>query len=141
MAQEDLSCGLDYCLTPDIQKSVSTALTNGYAFVVLPIVHPRFKRHYIVGNTAVGGFTRSDLLLSSQDWNIRIVGKLSSHLDVDSPALNARQLHEDCMIEELNYCRGLRLPAVMLKLKGIENNNLARILQSYFSMRYVGIIE
>ncbi|KAJ0181084.1 hypothetical protein K1T71_003169 [Dendrolimus kikuchii] len=35
------------------------------------------------------------------------------------------------MMEELHYCRGLGLAAVMLPLRGINSNNLARLFQTY----------
>ncbi|RVE43432.1 hypothetical protein evm_011927 [Chilo suppressalis] len=72
------------------------------------------------------------MILSPQDWTSRLVGKLSPYLSVDSDVPLIRQRHQDCLNEELSYCRGLGLPAIMLSLTGEKSNNLARILQSYY---------
>lgn len=134
MSHQDLSCGLEYNVTPDLQACLTEALESCYSFIVSPIVHPRF-RHNCSNSDRVGGFTRSDMVLSPQDWTSRVVGKLSPHLNVDSASPVARQRHEDCLHEELMYCKGLGLPAIMLHLHGKDSNNLARILLSYYEAR------
>ncbi|XP_026725879.1 protein arginine N-methyltransferase 5 [Trichoplusia ni] len=131
MSQQEISCGLEYISTPDLQACLTEALRCNYSFIVSPIVHPRFRRPCSVAGK-VGGFTRSDMILSPQDWTSRMVGKLSPYLDVDSSSPIVRQRHEDCLNEELNYCRGLGLPAIMLAVHGRNTNNLARILNSYY---------
>lgn len=133
MSQQEISCGLEYILTPDLRACISEALLANYAFTVFPIVHPRFRRS---GGT-VEGFTRSDMILSPQEWNSRIVGRLSDYLDLDASSQIVRQRHEDCLNEELAYCRGLGLPAVMLNLHSRNVNNLARNLQTYLDSRCV----
>lgn len=132
MTQQEISCGLEYISTPDLQACLTEALRCNYSFIVSPIVHPRFRRPCSSARR-VGGFTRSDMILSPQDWTSRMVGKLSPYLNVDSLSPVVRQRHEDCLNEELNYCRGLGLPAIMLSVHGRETNNLARILNSYES--------
>lgn len=135
MLDQDISCGLDYIITPDLQQCVSDPLKFGYSFIVSPIVHPRFRRQHCGNISVVGGFTRSDMVLAPTDWASRIVGKLSPYLDVDSPCSVVRQRHEDCMIEELYYCRGLGLAAIMLSLHSENNGNLARLVQTYHETR------
>lgn len=132
MSQLEISCGLDYITTPDLQACLTEALHCNYSFIVSPIVHPRFRRQYVTNVGKTGGFTRSDMVLSPQDWTTRLVGKLSPYLNVDSASSTVRQRHEDCMNEELSYCRGLGVPAIMLTLHGRDTNNLARILQTYY---------
>ncbi|KAJ8734133.1 hypothetical protein PYW07_014684 [Mythimna separata] len=134
MSQQEISCGLEYTSVPDLQACLSEALRCNYSFIVAPIVHPRFRRPPSAGR--VGGFTRSDMILSPQDWTNRIVGRLSPYLNVDSPSSVVRQRHEDCLTEELSYCRGLGLPAIMLSVHGRESNNLARILNSYYEISH-----
>lgn len=135
MSQQEVSCGLEFASTPDLQACLTTALHSNYSFIVSPIVHPRFRRHHVMSRSGVAGFTRSDMLLSPQDWTIRVVGKLSPYLDVDAPSAVARHWHEDCLNEELSYCKGLGLPAITLTLHGRESTNLARILQCYYENR------
>ncbi|CAG4924790.1 unnamed protein product [Colias eurytheme] len=131
MAQQEISCGLEYSLTPDIQECVTEALHANYSFIVTPIIHPRFRRSFLGNRTAVGGFTRSDMILSPQDWTNRIVARVSPYLNVDSQSPLVQQRHEDCLNEELFYCRGLGVPAIMISLNSKNNVNLARILQTY----------
>ncbi|CAH0699156.1 unnamed protein product [Spodoptera exigua] len=131
MSQHELSCGLEFTSTPDLQACLSESLRSNYSFVVSPIVHPRFRRP-CAGPGKVGGFTRSDMILSPNDWTSRMVGRLSPYLNVDSSSAIVRQRHEDIMNEELNYCKGLGLPAIMLSVHGRESNNLTRILNTYF---------
>lgn len=138
MSQQEISCGLEYTAVPDLQACLSEALRCNYSFIVAPIVHPRFRRPTSAGR--VGGFTRSDMVLSPQDWTNRMVGRLSPYLDVDSPSPVVRQRHEDCLNEELSYCRGLGLPAIMLSLYGTESHNLARILSAYYETRSVSLL-
>ncbi|XP_023939076.2 protein arginine N-methyltransferase 5 [Bicyclus anynana] len=131
MSHHEISCGLEYITTPNLQECLSEALQSSYAFIVMPIVHPRFRRSHQSSVGTVGGFSRSDMLLASQDWNSRIVGKLSHYLDLDSESPIIRQRHEDCLNEELTYSRGLGLPAVMLSLHSTNVSNLARNVLSY----------
>ncbi|KAI5642510.1 PRMT5 arginine-N-methyltransferase domain-containing protein [Phthorimaea operculella] len=72
------------------------------------------------------------MVLSPQDWTTRIVAKLSPYLNVDclNPVVRAR--HEDCLYEELLYCRGLGVPAILLSLHGRESYNLARLLHTFY---------
>lgn len=137
MSQLEISCGLEYVITQDLQGCLTDALQCNYSFIVSPIVHPRFRRQYVSSAGKTGGFTRSDMILSPHDWTSRMVGKLSPYLEVDSPIPSVRQRHEDCLNEELSYCRGLGLPAIMIKLSGGINNNLARIIHAYYENRYV----
>lgn len=132
MSQQEISCGLEYTATSDLQACLTEALQCNYQFIVSPIVHPRFRRHYIAGVGSAGGFTRSDMILSPQDWNSRMVAKLTPYLDVDCNSPMVRKRHEDCMNEELGYCRGLGVPAIILSLHGRETHNLARLLNTFF---------
>ncbi|XP_049887187.1 protein arginine N-methyltransferase 5 [Pectinophora gossypiella] len=136
MSQQEISCGLEYTTTADLQACLTEALHCNYSFIVAPIVHPRFRRHYVAGAGCVGGFTRSDMVLSPQDWTTRIVAKLSPYFNVDSPSPIVRQRHEDGLTEELCYCRGLGVPAIMLSLHGRDSDNLARILHTYFENNF-----
>ncbi|CAG9783121.1 unnamed protein product [Diatraea saccharalis] len=132
MSQPDISCGLEFSITSDLQACLTQALHSNFSFIVAPIVHPRFRRQHVLNSGKVGGFTRSDMILSPQDWTSRLVGKVSPYLNVDSEVSLVRQRHEDCLNEELSYCRGLGLPAIMLSLTSQKTNNLARIIQSYY---------
>lgn len=133
MSQE-ISCGFEFITTGDLQGCLTEAMQCNYSFIVAPVIHPRFTRQLSASSAKVCGFTRSDMVLSPQDWTTRVVGRISQwDVDVESPVV--RQRHSDCLIEELNYCKGLGLPAIMLPLHGKESNNLARIILSYYETR------
>ncbi|KAJ8736847.1 hypothetical protein PYW07_000118 [Mythimna separata] len=129
MSQKNISCGLDYKSTPNLPACLTEALRCGYSFIITPIVHPRFRRPC---SGFVGGFTRPEMILAPKDWTTAIVGRLSPYLNVDSRSSGVRERHEACLIEELSYCYGLILPAIMLSVHGRESYNLARILNSFF---------
>lgn len=134
MSQPDVSCGLDYITTSDLQACLTEGLHSNYSFIISPVVHPRFRRPF-TSTGRVGGFTRSDMVLSPQDWTSRMVAKVSPYLNPDCSSPLVRQRHQDCLNEELNYCKGLGVPAIILSLHGRESNNLARIVQSHYESR------
>ncbi|XP_067002260.2 protein arginine N-methyltransferase 5 [Anabrus simplex] len=127
-----VSCGLDLCSVPDIRASLQCASEAGYDFTCLPIVHPRFKRELISGKCKdrSGAFTRSDLILSSSDWNNLIVGKLSPYIDVDSQDPAQRRHAEEVLTQELTYASHLSLPAILIALRNSNHVNLARIIHN-----------
>lgn len=137
MSQQDISCGLEYMTTSDLEACLTETLRSYYSFMVCPIVHPRFRRHYVSGAGCIGGFTRSDMIISPQDWTSRMVVKLSPYLNVDSKSPIVQKRHEDCLNEELNYCRGVGVPAIMLSLHGRDSQNLARILTTFNATWFV----
>lgn len=134
MSQQDISCGLEYVATSDLQACLTEALRSNYSFIISPVVHPRFRRPFTCA-AKVGGFTRSDMILSPQDWTSRMVAKVSPYLNPDSPSPVVRQRHQDCLSEELSYCKGLGVPAIMIPLHNSENNNLARLVQTHYENR------
>lgn len=98
----------------------------------MPIVHPRFKREFISGKAKdrSGAFTRSDLVLSSQDWNTLFVGKISLTIDPDSVAFSVSKNSEKALEQELNYAAHLGLPAILISIKSPKCVNLARCIHN-----------
>ncbi|XP_017880424.1 protein arginine N-methyltransferase 5 [Ceratina calcarata] len=131
-AQRRVSCGLDFCATPDLNNCLLSANTSKYEFICAPLVHPLFKREFVSGKAKErsGPFTRPDIILCSSDWNTLIIGKLSPHIKVDSKNPIVRKNSEETLRQELNLASHLGLIGVTFKLtKGIrENVNLARII-------------
>ncbi|KAG7173372.1 arginine N-methyltransferase 5-like, partial [Homarus americanus] len=103
-----------------------------YDFISVPIAHPRFSREHVEGKAKgrAGAFTRSDLLLSSSEWNSLIVGRVSPNaiLNLESPTNSLRINSEDTISEELAFASHLGLPAVMLSLSTGRCTNMARIV-------------
>lgn len=127
--EECWPCGLEYSITPDLATCISETMEHKFTFVVVPVVHPRFRQQYVVDNNSFGKFdTRSYMVISPQDWSSRVVGKLNLYVDVDSPDPIARHRHQKYLVEELAYCKGLGLAALMLSIRSTETINLSSIL-------------
>ncbi|XP_068672225.1 protein arginine N-methyltransferase 5-like isoform X3 [Montipora foliosa] len=149
MVEHRVSCGRDFFCVPDLAAVLRNATSGGYEgisctkacvqaqgkypepierfdFICVPICHPRYRREFLdpVPNRT-GAFTRSDLVLSSQDWNSLIVGKISPWLDLDSTNETVRKNSELALHQELCYSVHLGLPAVLVPLKSYNCVNLA----------------
>ncbi|MCL4145083.1 UNVERIFIED_CONTAM: hypothetical protein GTU68_061219, partial [Idotea baltica] len=105
-----------------------------YEFISVPLVHPRFAREHIDGKAKArpGAFTRSDLLLTSGDWNSLVVGRLTQTSCVlcESDVWSIRANHEAALQQELTYAAHLGLPAIMVSLTTPRCVNLARLLHN-----------
>ncbi|KAH9502616.1 Protein arginine N-methyltransferase 5 [Bulinus truncatus] len=137
------SCGRDFHCCPDISTAIETACRAGYDFVCLPLVHPRFKREFIGGpaKNRKCALTRSDMCLSSQDWNSLVVGKTSPWLHLDSDHYHTRKNSELALKEELTWSAHLGLPAVLIPFSNGKCINLAQciselITASYYQQQY-----
>lgn len=137
MSQE-LNCGLDCPNVPDLFAGLAAVDELQYNFMSIPVVHPRLRRKYKAGGQAeLTAFTRTDMLLDPGDWSSRVVARISPYLCPDSQIVKIRQQHEDALMEELNYSRGLGINTVMFTLNGNNNVNLARIITGHFNSRFV----
>lgn len=129
------SVGLDFSMVPNISDSISRAQSQGFHFLFIPIVHPRFKRKFINGEWIPKDvpLTRPDILLTSNEWRTLFVGKLSSYIDVDSTSNTKREQSEFALLQELSYAIHLNFAAIHFKLKSINCTHLARIILSKIS--------
>uniref|UniRef100_A0A0B7AFA1 Protein arginine N-methyltransferase n=1 Tax=Arion vulgaris TaxID=1028688 RepID=A0A0B7AFA1_9EUPU len=132
------SCGRDFHCCPDIGTALDTACRAGYDFVCLPLVNPRFKREFIGGPAKgrKGALTRSDMCLSSQDWNSLVVGKVSPWLQLDSKLYHTRKNSEMALKEELTWSAHLGLPAVLMPLRNGNFTNLAQFISEHITSSY-----
>ena len=115
-----VSCGRDFTCVPDIRSCLQLASGSGFDFVLVPIVHPRYKRELNAKDSPkrVGAFTRTDLLLPGSDWSSLVVGKISPWIKVDSKCEKIRRNSILAFKQELAFSIHLSLPAVMIKLSG-----------------------
>ncbi|XP_063079914.1 protein arginine N-methyltransferase 5 [Engraulis encrasicolus] len=132
-AMSKVSCGRDLDCVPEVTDTVAAVAKYGFDFLCMPIFHPRFKRESELEpvKSRPGAKTRSDLLLSAREWNTLTVGKLSPWIDVDSELTTVRNNSEQAMVQELNYCAYLSLPAFMIPLTTPHFANMARVLLSH----------
>ena len=112
-----------------------SAFARSLHFVVVPLVHPRLERRGLGGGSVSGArqFTRSDLVLTGEQWSRHVVGALSDWAiaNLESPALRvdaARVLHQ-----ELSWAQHLSLPAVQVGLRSINCAALAGCLNSFLT--------
>jgi len=99
------------------------ARTCSLDFVVLPIAHPRFERASSgLGSTAMRAqllglpFTRSDVLLNSNQWQRTVVGQVSRWIRFDDATRIGALACERALDEELAWAAHLGLPAVLLPM-------------------------
>ena len=82
-----LVIGYDTNNVSNIKTLLDTTEEEGIDFLMIPMFHPRYERFYSQGNKIERKEppTRSDVLLSCNDWNSYVVGKISKWIDLDSP--------------------------------------------------------
>uniref|UniRef100_A0A671KMZ9 Protein arginine N-methyltransferase 5 n=1 Tax=Sinocyclocheilus anshuiensis TaxID=1608454 RepID=A0A671KMZ9_9TELE len=132
-ADSRVSCGRDLSCVPEVADTLAAVAKLGFDFLCMPLFHPRFRREYELdpAKSRPGAQTRSDLLLCGRDWNTLIVGKLSPWIETDSELTTERRNSEEALVQELNFCAYLGLPAFMIPLRGPHCANLARILLNH----------
>lgn len=82
-------------------------------------------------------FTRPDLLLSPAVWQHQIIIKLSDSIDCDTSNENLRTYNESMIKKEIAFAQYLAVNGRMLiKIRGIETANLARIVSSELNRKY-----
>ena len=94
----------------------------GLSFVVAPVAHARLERRSAecgCGSTAARAsvlgrpLTRSDTVLTSEQWSAMVVGKLSAWIDLDARDSQRRRDAEAALVEETQLAMHLGLPAVL----------------------------
>lgn len=91
--EEQVVCGVELTCVPDLVVALEDARSNGFDYIVAPLVHPRYERFSdkVVRDEP---WTRSDMLLSSYQWGSGVVGKLSTWIDLDSENQTIRRRSE-----------------------------------------------
>ncbi|XP_054276086.1 protein arginine N-methyltransferase 5-like [Macrosteles quadrilineatus] len=124
-------CGLNPIFASDLKLTLETASANCYDFICTPISHPRRFRDLLNPSLASNDpFTRSDLILSSEEWSCNIVAMCSQNIDCDSPMEDRRKLSELILDQELTYASHLAVAMAHITLSKPNNTNLARIINA-----------
>ncbi|KRT83621.1 hypothetical protein AMK59_3338 [Oryctes borbonicus] len=125
-----MSCGLQIDCPINIQECLLSSSNDGYHFIVTHVVHPNYAR--FTSNKELSKIiSRTDRILTGNDWNRLIVGILS-HVNVDSEVKHIREHSRKIFLQELGFSSHLGLPAVMLSIHQRRNSNLAQILYNKF---------
>ena len=84
-----MSCGLEISCPPDIREALSQANNEGYHFIMTNVIHPRYAR-VVRGRDADRIISRTDRVLTSNDWSRLVVGEL---LECDAENLSGEVLY------------------------------------------------
>ncbi|KAF5279735.1 hypothetical protein FQA39_LY05425 [Lamprigera yunnana] len=127
-----MSCGLVVDCPGDIRQCLHQSSMDGFHFIVTCTVHPRMARD-LSKKTVPSLISRTDRLLSSNDWNRLIVGKLNTEIDVDNEVPHVAAKSKAILNQELGFAAHLSLPAIMIQLTRKKNPNLASLLYNKLS--------
>ncbi|KAF6202415.1 hypothetical protein GE061_004814 [Apolygus lucorum] len=135
MGRKPRSCGLDFPAAANISHAINTATDCGFGFVCIPLAHPNLRRCANDQSVPVekSKWMRTDLVLGANDWQVRVIPRVSSWLDLDSPNEGFRKRSEEVFHQELAYAHHLGIKGVLMDLRRRQNNNLARHLLSKLS--------
>jgi hypothetical protein len=103
----------------DVKSDYDTALEMHFDFVVFPLVHPRAMRDPVFagkGSSRGNAFTRSDLLLSTEDWSRCVVGEISEWIGcaIDSTCPAEAKAAEHALGQEVRWSQHLSVPAISI---------------------------
>lgn len=73
-----MSCGLQINCPANIQECLLAASNDGYHFIITQIAHPNYTR-FTPNEKPCKIISRTDRILTGNDWNRLIVGKLNSN--------------------------------------------------------------
>lgn len=116
---------------PSLPSFLETANQNNFTVVAAPIncmdMPLEFEREPM--NEKQSQFTYSDLLLTPDQWNGKVIAMLSDTIDCDSNDEYVRKNSEQVLNRDLSWAEHLLYGGfTMMKLKSGNNFNLAKIL-------------
>jgi protein arginine N-methyltransferase 5 len=125
----------------DINDTINAAdmADHKAEFVVVPLFHNRLRREPSTSPVLrTGPRTRSDRELSCRDWSMKVLGEISSWIDLCSPDKALASAAECAFKEEVAWASHLSLQAVLCPMPRYtvvgQVSNYARCLQQCFPM-------
>eukprot|EP01091_Cochliopodium_minus_P015932 TRINITY_DN5805_c0_g1_i2.p1 TRINITY_DN5805_c0_g1~~TRINITY_DN5805_c0_g1_i2.p1 ORF type:complete len:381 (-),score=102.68 TRINITY_DN5805_c0_g1_i2:783-1925(-) len=129
-----LIVGYDTNNVTNIKTLLDTTEEEGFDFIICPIFHPRYDRFLssdIFPLKRNYPSTRSDVLLSNNDWNSLVIGKISLAVnDLDSPHKLIRDRSFKMIKQELAWGSHLGLGSVVLPTPSDNCTNYALCINS-----------
>ena len=118
---------------PNLPSFIETAHQNNFTVVAAPInctdIPLEFEREPM--NEKQSQFTYSDLILTPDQWNGKVIAMLTDTIDCDSSDEQVRKNSEEILKRDLSWAEHLLYGGfTMIKLKGGNNSNLAKVLNS-----------
>ncbi|XP_052211618.1 protein arginine N-methyltransferase 1.5 isoform X2 [Diospyros lotus] len=135
--------GVETEFNDDMPQILSFNIDGGFDFVVSPLIDPSYRPSlsdsYNNGHV-IPPFAGSDLVVSPSQWSSRVVGKISSWIDLDSEDQILQKDSEIALKQEIAWASHLSLQACLLPTpKGSSCANYARcvnqILQNLNNMQ------
>lgn len=119
----------------NIQNLSNLLKNNAYHGAITSIVHKNYQREFETEpmKTKHLCFSRSDLLLSSNDWYSKVISIMSDYGDCDSEVDEIRKASEKALIQEISFSDHLvqAWGGLLVKVKSKKCVNLARILMAH----------
>eukprot|EP01096_Ripella_sp_DP13-Kostka_P012183 TRINITY_DN5029_c0_g1_i1.p1 TRINITY_DN5029_c0_g1~~TRINITY_DN5029_c0_g1_i1.p1 ORF type:complete len:609 (+),score=201.74 TRINITY_DN5029_c0_g1_i1:20-1846(+) len=137
---ERLSVGLEPLFVSDIEEVMKDMKKQGFDFVVVDLSHPRNRRSQGLQVEHMEPFTRSDKLLSSNEWGSQVIGKLSDWISPDSPFPHVRRNSEMVIKQEMAWASHLGLPAVMAPEPQEPFGNWSRLINQTVQSMHFGSV-
>lgn len=119
----------------DIQNVIEKAKKAGYNRIICDIKCPQLSMHENrQSNDRTNVFTRSDLLLSAEQWRTNSILKIGDCKDCDSKDTFVWKQSNQTVKQEIEYAKHLdELACIIVPLKSDESSNLARQLVQQFN--------
>lgn len=110
-----------------VARFLEKALANSFTVIAVPI--DNCNSYIKTENRAIKpAYTYPDLLLSSEQWNSKVITMLSDSVDCDSSIPEIRRKSEEITRTEISWTEHLHYGGYfMIKLKSMNNMNLARV--------------
>ncbi|KAJ6637456.1 Protein arginine N-methyltransferase 5 [Pseudolycoriella hygida] len=114
----------------DLRATIQQTKENGYDMMVCSLVVSKVNNMISLTNEE-RNFSRSDIILESQEWSNNIIAKINDEFDCDSEN-DAIRLHSEKMLSrEIDFAdHVITYGFSLLKLTGAQTTNLARIVSS-----------
>ncbi|XP_061393801.1 protein arginine N-methyltransferase 5 [Musca vetustissima] len=116
---------------PNLPRFIEKAQQNNFTVVAAPLncteLPLEFENEPL--NEKHTQNTTADLLLTAEQWNTRVISIVSETIDCDSPNEIVRKNSEEVLKRDISWAEHLQYGGyTMMKLKGPNNLNLARVL-------------
>ncbi|GMG99262.1 hypothetical protein Nepgr_001102 [Nepenthes gracilis] len=136
-------CGVETEFSDDMPRLLSFNINGGFDFVVADLMDPGYRPSLRSDDDIKSGalpVAGSDLILSPSEWSSRVVGKISSWIDLDTDDAVLRRDSETTLKQQITWASHLSLQACLLPApRSMSCVNYARcvnqILQGINSMQ------
>ncbi|XP_013110933.2 protein arginine N-methyltransferase 5 [Stomoxys calcitrans] len=116
---------------PNLPRFIEKAQQNNFSVVAAPLNLKELPLEFECEplNEKHTQNTYSDLLLTADQWNTRVISILSESIDCDSSDEVVRKNSEEVLKRDISWAEHLQYGGyTMMRLKGPNNLNLARVL-------------